>query len=564
MDSPRGRLYLMRAAAEGRIGLTENFVTHMDRCLGCRACESACPSGVPFGRLLETVRGQIERHVPRPLSRRVLRRLVLGVFPHRARLRAALAVLGAYRASGLQRLVRASGLLRPFPRLAAMEALVPGDWPRARRRLPARLAAAGQSRGTAALLTGCVQSLLFPEVNEASAVLLARAGYDVVMPPAQGCCGALHLHWGARDEARALARANLVAFAGADWVVTNAAGCGAALREYGHLLPDAGAALADRVRDVTELLAGALPGPRQPLDLTVTYHEPCHLAHGQRVREAPRQLLRAVPGLRLVELGESDVCCGSAGVYNLLEPDLARKLLARKLDRIAATRAEVVVSGNPGCLLQLRMGLAERGLAVRALHPVELLWWSVEGRDAGSRPGAGRAMPRAALLVTCLVDLLYPDVGVATVRLLRGRGVEVSVPQGQTCCGLPLFNSEDGAPLAADRLREVAAGADLGLTAADLAIAETGSLVLVSGSGRSRSVSLLPPVHVAVFGRDQLVGSLAEAGILLQGWHAAPPAWVGANVVVITGPSRTADIELTLTRGVHGPKEVHALFVDSL
>jgi glycolate oxidase iron-sulfur subunit len=308
--------------------------------------------------------------------------MVLGTFPDRGRLARLLALLRLYQRSGLQRLVRGAGALAPFPRLAAMERLLPRLDAAAAAAVPARLDPAGPSRGTAALLGGCVQALLFPEVNAASARLLARAGYTVVTPAAQGCCGALHLHWGDRDAARRLARANVDAFAGADRVVTNAAGCGAALRDYGHLLPDdpAAAAVAGRVRDVSELLAEALPEPRRPLDLTVTYHEPCHLAHGQRVREAPRALLRAIPGLRLVELAESDLCCGSAGVYNLLEPEIAGRLLARKLDRIAETGADVVASGNPGCLLQLRVGLAERGLAIRAYHPVELLDWSVEGR----------------------------------------------------------------------------------------------------------------------------------------------------------------------------------------
>ncbi len=384
MDSPRGRLYLMRAVAEGRIGLTPNFVRHMDRCLGCRACESACPSGVPFGQLLEAVRGQIERRVARPVSRRWLRRLILGTFPHRARLARALGLLRLYQRSGLQALVRGTALLRPFPRLAAMERLLPPLDAGARDPLPPRIEAAGLHRGTAALLTGCVQALLFPEVNEATARLLARAGYTVLVPSGQQCCGALHLHWGDRAGARRLARANVEAFADADWVVTNAAGCGAALRGYGHLLPGdpRAAALAARVRDVSELLAEAPPGPRRPLALTVTYHEPCHLAHALRVREAPRALLRAIPGLRLAELPESDVCCGSAGVYNLLEPAIAERLLARKLDRIAETGAAVVASGNPGCLLQLRMGLARRGLPVRAHHPVELLGWSVEDGPA--------------------------------------------------------------------------------------------------------------------------------------------------------------------------------------
>lgn len=381
MDTPRGRLYLMRAAAEGRIGLTANFVRHMDRCLGCRACETACPSGVPFGRLLEQVRGQIERRVPRPPSRRLLRWLLLGLLTRPDRLGLLLGLLRLYQRSGLQRVVRRGRLLPPFPRLQAMERLLPplpvsvGDgWPE-------RLEAEGAPRGTAALLTGCVQAALFPEVHRATVHLLARAGYRVVVPRGQVCCGALHLHWGARQAARRLARINVAAFEEADWVVVNAAGCGATLREYGHLLPGtpAAARLAARVRDVSELLTDGLPGPRAPLELTVTYHDPCHLVHGQRVREAPRALLRAIPGLKLVELAEADLCCGSAGVYNLLEPDIAQALLARKLERIAATGAEVVATGNPGCLLQLRMGLSARGLRVRAHHPVELLLWSVEG-----------------------------------------------------------------------------------------------------------------------------------------------------------------------------------------
>jgi glycolate oxidase iron-sulfur subunit len=388
MDSPRGRVYLMRAAAEGRIGLTENFVLHMDRCLGCRACESACPSGVPFGQLLEATRGQIERRVPRSRGRRLLGRVLLGVFPEPRRLARVLALTRLYQRSGLQRLVRGSGLLRRFPRLLAMERLLPPLPARATARLPAEtLPPSGAPRGTVALLEGCVQALLFPEVNRATVALLASAGYRVVVPEGQGCCGALHLHWGDRHGGRALARRNAAALADADWIVTNAAGCGAALRDYGHLLGDdpRATALAARVRDVTELLAEHLPGPRRPLDITVTYHEPCHLAHGQRVREAPRTLLRAIPGLRLVELAESDLCCGSAGVYNLMEPEIATKLLVRKLDRIAATGADTVVTGNPGCLLQLRRGLADRGLAIRACHPVEILAQAVQGTDPAEK-----------------------------------------------------------------------------------------------------------------------------------------------------------------------------------
>jgi glycolate oxidase iron-sulfur subunit len=381
MDSPRGRIYLMRAATEGRIGLTANFVTHMDRCLGCRACETACPGGVPFGRLIEETRGQIERRVRRPLGRRLLGRLILGVFPHPRRLARVGRLLALYQRTGLQRVVRATNLLRAWPRLQAMDRLLPAATAPDVGRADAAAASGAGARGSVALLAGCVQSLWFPEVTRAAADLLARAGYRVSTPAGQGCCGALHLHWGDRRAARRLARANVAALGAADWVVTSAAGCGAALRDYGHLLGDeAAVGLAARVRDVSELLAEALPAPRHPVPLRVTYHEPCHLAHGQRVRSAPRAVLRSIPGLQLIELAESDLCCGSAGVYNLMEPQIAGALLQRKVDRIRATRADVVVSGNPGCLLQLRMGLAERGLSIRAHHPVELLAWSVEGR----------------------------------------------------------------------------------------------------------------------------------------------------------------------------------------
>jgi glycolate oxidase iron-sulfur subunit len=224
--------------------------------------------------------------------------------------------------------------------------------------------------------------VLFSGVNRVAASLLARAGFRVVVPDGQGCCGALHLHWGDRDGARRLARRNVRTFAGVDFIVTTAGGCGATMRDYGHLLADdqEASALSARVRDVTELLAEHLPGPRQPVRLAVTYHEACHLAHGQRVREAPRILLRAIPGLSLVDLPEADLCCGSAGVYNLLEPDIAGRLLARKLDRIASTGAAWVATGNPGCLLQIRQGLAARRALVRAVHPIEILAWSVEGR----------------------------------------------------------------------------------------------------------------------------------------------------------------------------------------
>ena len=369
MDSPRGRIYLMRASAEGRVELTETFQRHIDLCLGCRACETACPSGVRFGSLLEATRAQLRRSGPPP-RHRLLEALLFSIFPEPARLGAALTAFKLYKRSGLRRLVRASGVLRGLPRLAAMEALIE-DVPAATP-LPETLAARGRAVGRVGLLTGCVQRHLYPNVNRDTARLLSLAGFDVVIPRGQGCCGALELHAGRTDGYDAHARALAAAFpADLDFIVTNAAGCGSTMKEYGHHIAEL-APFAARVRDVTEVLAGA-DLPLGPLDLTVTYHDACHLAHGQRLRQEPRQLLARIPGLKLVELGDSDLCCGSAGIYNLLEPDLARELLDRKLVRIAETGARVVVAANPGCLLQIAWGCRERGLDVAIVHPVELL-----------------------------------------------------------------------------------------------------------------------------------------------------------------------------------------------
>jgi glycolate oxidase iron-sulfur subunit len=369
MDSPRGRLYLMRAAAEGRIGLSKTFGRHLDLCLGCRACETACPSGVPFGSLLEATRAQLRRQGPSP-RHRLLQALIYQVFPHPRRLGVALAALKLYQRSGLQRLVRATAVLEMFPRLAALEGLVasvPDGAP-----LPEFIPARGRWRGRVGLLTGCVQRHLYPGVNRDTARLLSLAGYDVVVPPGQGCCGALELHAGRTDALRARARALAAVFPDdLDFVVTNAAGCGSAMKEYGHWAPEA-EWLAGRARDVVEVLVDA-ELPLGPLEVTVAYHDACHLAHGQRVRGEPRALLRRIPGLRLVELAESDLCCGSAGVYNLLEPAIAGELLALKVKRIAESGAKVVATGNPGCLLQIAQGCRARRLDVELVHPVELL-----------------------------------------------------------------------------------------------------------------------------------------------------------------------------------------------
>jgi len=374
MDSPRGRVYLMRAAAEGRAELTPGLARHLDLCLGCRACETACPSGVPFGQLLEATRAQLDRKRVRAReSAHATLEWALSIFPHPDRLGALLWPLRLYQASGLRTLVRASGILAPFKRLQAMDALLPRVLPGASS-LPELIPARGRARGRAALLTGCVQRFFFPEINLATARLLSAAGWEVVVPRAQGCCGALHLHAGRLDEFRAMAR-SLMATLGrdVDIVVTNAAGCGSALKEYGHWLGDEEAErFAGLVKDISEVLVDA-DLPLGELRETVTYHDACHLAHGQKVRAQPRELLRRIPGVTLVELTDSDLCCGSAGVYNLLEPEMAAELGRRKLERIRETGARIVAAGNPGCIMQISQQALEAGLALEVMHPVTLL-----------------------------------------------------------------------------------------------------------------------------------------------------------------------------------------------
>jgi glycolate oxidase iron-sulfur subunit len=373
MDSPRGRVYLMRAAAEGRAELTPGLARHLDLCLGCRACETACPSGVPFRQLLEATRAQLDRkRVRAPESAHATLEWALSIFPHPDRLGALLWPLRLYQASGLRTLVRASGMLAPFKRLQAMNALLPRALPGASS-LPELIPARGRARGRAALLTGCVQRFFFPEINLATARLLSAAGWEVVVPRGQGCCGALHLHAGRLDEFRAMARSFMATLGrGVDIVVTNAAGCGSALKEYGHWLGDGAERFAGLVKDISEVLVDA-DLPLGELRETVTYHDACHLAHGQKVRAQPRELLRRIPGLALLELPDSDLCCGSAGVYNLLEPEMAAELGRRKLERIRETGARIVATGNPGCIMQISQQALEAGLALEVMHPVTLL-----------------------------------------------------------------------------------------------------------------------------------------------------------------------------------------------
>lgn len=384
-DSPRGRISLIKALADNRIELTDSVAGHLSLCLDCRACETACPSGVPYGHLIEAARAEIEHRRPGSAGRRLLRRFAFDVLlPRPGLLRALATGLRGYQRSGLQRLVRGSGVLRLLPAaLATTEALLPPLPPAGGRGvLPALIPARGARRTRVGLLQGCVQDAVFRPHNEATIRCLTRQGAEVAVPPAQRCCGALHAHAGDPEGARGLARANIAAFeaAGVETVIVNAAGCGAHLKGYGHLLRSdpawavRAAAFAGRVMDVTEFLAQApLAGPLGPVPLRATYHDPCHLVHGQRVRSEPRTLLRAIPGLELVELRESEMCCGSAGLYNLTEPEMAQRLLTRKIGHVEATGARAVITANPGCILQLAAGLRSRGLPMEVFHVVEIL-----------------------------------------------------------------------------------------------------------------------------------------------------------------------------------------------
>ncbi|MXZ70637.1 MAG: 4Fe-4S dicluster domain-containing protein [Acidobacteria bacterium] len=409
-DSPRGRIHLMKVATEGKAEITPAFARHFDTCLGCMACVTACPSGVQYDKLIEATRAQIERHVPRPLGDRLFRRLIFALFPYPARLRWVALKLWFYQRSGLQWLVRKTGLLDLLPsQVRAMEAVAPrfslgGAWSS----LPAHVPAEGEPRRRVALLLGCVQRVFFSDVNRATARVLAAEGCDVVIPQAQGCCGALMLHAGLEADAATLARRFIDAFepalADVDAIVINAAGCGSTLKGYGHLLRDdpayaeRAAALAGKCRDVSEVLADLEPrAQRHPIALRVAYHDACHLQHAQGVSAEPRRVLSTIPELEVHDVPEGGLCCGSAGIYNLVEPEAAGDLGRRKARNVLATGAEAVVSSNPGCLLQLQSTLEREGRRLRTMHLVELVDASIRGGGACTgQPGTGDTSPAGA------------------------------------------------------------------------------------------------------------------------------------------------------------------------
>jgi glycolate oxidase iron-sulfur subunit len=357
MDSPRGRIYLMQGLLDGTIPLGDTVVSHFDRCLGCMACVPACPSGVQYDRLIESTRAYVEEHHRRGTGERLLRALIFAVFPHRRRLRAALAL----------RRLPAPG---PF---SALRELAPPwrstAWP------PEHLPGTGPR---VALVAGCVQSVVFGDVNAATARVLAADGFDVHVPRAQGCCGALHAHAGRVEEGLARARQLKGELAGYDYVVTNAAGCGSHLKDHGIA----------NVVDVSELVGGR--AERHPLELRVAFQDSCHLRHAQRVADEPRAAIAQIPGLTLLEPTEQDLCCGSAGIYNLTQPRAARTLGDRKAENVLATEPDAYASGNPGCLIQVSAALRRLARPLPAFHPVELVDASIRGLDAATLLASAR------------------------------------------------------------------------------------------------------------------------------------------------------------------------------
>jgi glycolate oxidase iron-sulfur subunit len=386
MDSPRGRIYLIKLASEGAATINPQWVGHFDSCLGCMACMTACPSGVDYGKLIEATRAQIERHHRRSLSEKLHRRFLFAIFTRPDRLRLLRWPLLVYQKSGLQSVLRAVGLLKLFPkRLQSMEALMPKLAPN--EHVPEITPAQGAKRRRVGLLLGCVQREFFPQVNAATARVLAAEGCEVVAPRAQPCCGALMVHAGEEGGALALARKTIEVFerANVETIVTNAAGCGSNVKEYGHLLrddpsyADRAKTFAAKCKDITEVLTDLPPrATRNLLRLRVAFHDSCHLQHAQGVRCEPRQLLRNIPGIELTEIPEAAICCGSAGIYNLVQPHAANALGDRKAQLIAPLNAEVVATGNPGCLLQLQSSLARQGHPIPVVHTIQLLDASIQ------------------------------------------------------------------------------------------------------------------------------------------------------------------------------------------
>jgi glycolate oxidase iron-sulfur subunit len=403
MDSPRGRIQLMKMVSEGEIGLTETVTRHWDQCLGCMACVTACPSGVRYDRLIEATRAQVERNAPRSTSERLLREMIFALLPHPQRMRLLLPLLWAYQQLGGPRLMHTPRMAQVVaPQLRAMEAVAPPVSLAKREPLPEVIPARGQVRMRVGLLLGCVQRVFFEEVNAATIRTLTAEGCEVVIPPRQGCCGALSIHAGREDEGLQYARRLIDSFdrVDVDVIAVNVAGCGSNLKDYAYLLRDdpryaeRATAISAKTRDISEFLAELEPiAPRAAIVARVAYHDACHLAHAQGIRRQPRAILEAIPGLEVVTVPESELCCGSAGIYNLVEPEPAAALGERKARNVLSVQPDALVASNAGCLLQIAAALRRLDAELPTLHPIELVDASIRGiiPPALARVGKGIA-----------------------------------------------------------------------------------------------------------------------------------------------------------------------------
>ena len=393
MDSPRGRIYLMDAINKGEVPFSDTTVEHFDSCLGCLACTTACPSGVQYDQLIAAVRPQVKRNHNRSLPEKLLRTLIFQLFPYPDRIRLLLTPLGLYQTLGLSKLVQASGLLkRVSPNLAAMESLLPQVTAKSfQDNLPEIIPAQGTPRYRVGMILGCVQRVFFSDVNEATARVLSANGCEIIIPKSQGCCSALPAHQGEEEQAQALARQMIDAFeeTDVDYVIINAAGCGHTLKEYGHILQD-DAVYRDRaqafsasVRDVHEfLIEVGLKADLHPLTdepLPLVYQDACHLLHGQKISVQPRHVLKQIPNVQIREPMDAALCCGSAGIYNMLQPTVAEELGQMKAQNLINTGAKLIASPNPGCSLQIQRHLQKQDKAMPLMHPIELLDMSIRG-----------------------------------------------------------------------------------------------------------------------------------------------------------------------------------------
>lgn len=395
MDSPRGRIYLMDAINQGEAKIDIATSQHFDSCLGCLACVTTCPSGVQYDKLIAATRPQIERNQPRSLPDKLIRTLIFNLFPYPNRLRNLLAPLWLYQKSGLQKLLRETGILKKLtPRLAAMEAILPtitaDSW---QDNLPEVIPAQGEKRYRVGMILGCVQRLFFSPVNEATVRVLTANGCEVIIPPSQGCCAALPAHQGQEAQAQTLARQMIDSFINQDLdaIIINAAGCGHTLKEYGHILADdsdykeKAQEFSSKVKDIQEFLSEIeLTTELHPLaseEITIVYQDACHLLHGQKISLQPRQLLRKIPGVKLREPMDASLCCGSAGIYNMLQPETADELGRQKVMNLINTGASLIASPNPGCSLQIQKHLDLKNSEIKLLHPIELMDYSIQGKS---------------------------------------------------------------------------------------------------------------------------------------------------------------------------------------